>query len=169
MQGQALLLLLGLGLAAAVPATYRGHKVLRMVPDEEQAKRMETLGKDYDFWTDIVPGRSVDIRTSPEKYSSLVAWLAEEKLSWSVMIEDVSVLMEEELVPANKTRLSSEHSMDWTSYHELADIYGWFDYLVETYDFCEQEVIGQSYEGQDMIVMKVCFHHPRSLFSTCPC
>jgi murein tripeptide amidase MpaA len=46
--------------------------------------------------------------------------------------------------------------MDWTSYHPLADIYGWFDYLEETYDFCEQETIGQSYEGQDMIVMKVC-------------
>ena len=47
--------------------------------------------------------------------------------------------------------------MDWTSYHALEDIYGWFDYLETTYDFCEKENIGQTFEGQDMIVMKVIF------------
>ena len=30
-----------------------------------------------------------------------------------------------------------------------------FDYLDSTFDFCEKEVIGQTHEGQDMIVMKV--------------
>ena len=45
--------------------------------------------------------------------------------------------------------------MDWTEYHALEDIYGWFDYLETTYDFCEKENIGQTFEGQDMIVMKV--------------
>ena len=35
-----------------------------------------------------------------------------------------------------------------------------FDYLDSTFDFCEKEVIGQTHEGQDMIVMKV-------LASTC--
>merc|ERR1712004_569898 len=29
-------------------------------------------------------------------------------------------------------------------------------YLEQTFDFCEKELIGQSHEGQDMIVMKVC-------------
>merc|ERR1711981_1001455 len=29
-------------------------------------------------------------------------------------------------------------------------------YLDQTFDFCEKEVIGQTHEGQDMIVMKVC-------------
>ena len=62
--------------------------------------------------------------------------------------------------------------MDWTSYHGLEDIYDWldvylifphflsafcsrFDYLDRTFEFCEKEVIGQTHEGQDMIVMKV--------------
>ena len=66
----------------------------------------------------------------------------------------------------------SAHSMDWTSYHGLEDIYDWldvflifphfwsafcsrFDYLDRTFEFCEKEVIGQTHEGQDMIVMKV--------------
>ena len=48
-----------------------------------------------------------------------------------------------------------KHSMDWTDYHLLEDIYGWFDYLETTYDFCQTENIGQTYEGQQMIVMKV--------------
>ena len=46
--------------------------------------------------------------------------------------------------------------MDWTSYHSIEDIYGWFDYLEETCDFCQKETIGQTYEGRDMVVMKVC-------------
>merc|ERR1712142_275113 len=48
------------------------------------------------------------------------------------------------------------HSMDWTSYHPLDEMYGWFDYLETTYDFIETESIGKSYEGQEMIVLKVC-------------
>ena len=34
-----------------------------------------------------------------------------------------------------------------------------FDYLEQTFDFCEKELIGQSHEGQDMIVMKVKAHY----------
>ena len=45
--------------------------------------------------------------------------------------------------------------MDWTSFHPLEKIYGWFDYLEATYDFCESEIIGQTFEGRIMKVMKV--------------
>ena len=42
-----------------------------------------------------------------------------------------------------------------SQYHPLEEIYGWFDYLESTYDFCETEIIGETYEGRQMIVMKV--------------
>ena len=45
--------------------------------------------------------------------------------------------------------------MDWVEYHSLEDIYEWFDYLETKYEFCEQEIIGVSYEGREMRVMKV--------------
>ena len=31
--------------------------------------------------------------------------------------------------------------------------------MEQTFDFCEKELIGQSHEGQDMIVMKVKAHY----------
>ena len=96
----------------------------------------------------------MDIRASPATEAQLVSWLEQQGLDWTVMIQDVGVLMQQELVAAGP-KLSTKHNMDWLSYHPLEDIYGWFDYLEETYDFCEKEIIGQSYEGQDMIVMKV--------------
>ena len=169
------LILLVAAAAANAGLSYDGHKVVRAkVEDEAQASALHQLSEIgiYDFWTEVskiilgmfqcyrmlyfqaVPGRSVDIRTSPEETEQLGVWLEQHGITWSVMIEDVGVLMEAEKASSGK-RSDSAHSMDWTSYHALEDIYGWFDYLDQTFDFCEKEVIGQTHEGQDMIVMKV--------------
>merc|ERR1719384_318007 len=74
------------------------------------------------------------------------------------MVADVETLIQLEKIPAgnSSSRTSSLHSMDWTSYHPIEEIYEWFNYLETTFDFCETEIIGQTFEGQDMIVMKVC-------------
>ena len=45
-----------------------------------------------------VPGRSVDIRTSPEQSEELGVWLEQRGITWNVMIEDIGVLMEAEKV-----------------------------------------------------------------------
>ena len=45
-----------------------------------------------------VPGRSVDIRTSPEQSEELGVWLEKQGITWSVMIEDVGFLVEAEKV-----------------------------------------------------------------------
>ena len=54
--------------------------------------------------TQAVPGRSVDIRTSPELLEELGDWLEQRGIAWNVMIEDVGVLME-----AEKVVLRSSH------------------------------------------------------------
>ena len=46
--------------------------------------------------------------------------------------------------------------MDWTDYHPLEDMYSYWDYLEATYEWISTETIGQSYEGTDMRVLKVC-------------
>ena len=73
------------------------------------------------------------------------------------MISDVQSLIDLEKIHSDSGKSNDEvgHSMDWTSYHPLEEIYGWFDYLETTYEFCESEIIGQSFEGRDMRVMKV--------------
>ena len=45
-----------------------------------------------------IPGRSVDIRTSPELAEELGAWLEQHSIAWTVMIEDVGVLIQAEKV-----------------------------------------------------------------------
>ena len=73
------------------------------------------------------------------------------------MISDVQSLIDLEKIPSDNGKVNDivGHSMDWTSYHPLEEIYGWFDYLETTYEFCESEIIGQTFEGRDMRVMKV--------------
>ena len=73
------------------------------------------------------------------------------------MISDVQSLMELEKIPSSSSPSNREktgHNMDWTQYHPIEEMYGWFDYLETTYDFCETENIGETFEGQQMIVMK---------------
>ena len=128
------------------------------VKDENDAEKLSSLEKEhnFDFWSDIRIGKHVDVMTSPESRQLLESWLLANNLDWSVMISDVAALMrleQEQAGAGADTRLG--HNMDWTSYHPLEEIYGWFDWLTETYDFLEVENIGESFEGQQMIVMKV--------------
>ena len=46
--------------------------------------------------------------------------------------------------------------MDWEDFHTMEDMYTYLAYLEQTYDFVTVESIGESYEGQDMRVAKVC-------------
>jgi hypothetical protein len=50
-------------------------------------------------------------------------------------------------------RKRTGHSMDWTSYHPVADMQDFMAYLADTYsDFVSVVSIGKSYEGNDMQV-----------------
>ena len=111
----------------------------------------------YDFWTEIRVGHHVDILSSPDSLGSLQSFLTDHNLDWAVMISDVQSLIDLEKIPSDNGKVNDivGHSMDWTSYHPLEEIYGWFDYLETTYEFCESEIIGQTFEGRDMRVMKV--------------
>merc|ERR1719411_1441861 len=46
--------------------------------------------------------------------------------------------------------------MDWEDYHDTETIYAWLDELKATYDWITIETIGQSYEGRDQRVAKIC-------------
>merc|ERR1712024_193917 len=94
-----LLLLVAAAASANAGLSYNGHKGLRAkVENKVQASALHQLSEIgvYDFWTEAVPGRSVDIRTSPEQTEQLGVWLEQHGITWSIMIEDVGVLMEAE-------------------------------------------------------------------------
>ena len=135
-------------------------KVLRVkISDEKDENYVIKLENEnlYDFWSITKAQNHVDIMASPEMVDNLESRLNELSLNWTVMIPDVQALIEIEKIPSEVThgQQSRAHRMDWVEYHSLEDIYEWFDYIETKYEFCEQEIIGESYEGREMRVMKV--------------
>eukprot|EP00091_Calanus_sinicus_P004031 TRINITY_DN14227_c0_g1_i2.p1 TRINITY_DN14227_c0_g1~~TRINITY_DN14227_c0_g1_i2.p1 ORF type:complete len:414 (+),score=103.00 TRINITY_DN14227_c0_g1_i2:90-1331(+) len=142
--------------ACAAQVDYSGHKVFRAdVRTSEQADFLVEIRERFDFWTEVGVGRSVDIRCAPAQADELNNLLSRQGIQFSVLVEDVQKLAE--LVPMKKGSMSkSGHSMDWTDYHPIEDIHSYLDYLETTFDFVTTESIGQSHDGSDMRIAKVC-------------
>jgi len=140
-------------------ASYKGFQVFRTHPttDAEIAQlRLMENRPFYDFWTEIVKGRSVDIMVPPQFVHQMETDLHLVEMSYDIMIPDVDELVQLEKVPTKKGAVSADHAMTWDDYHPLEDMYSFLDYLEATYDFVSTEVIGQSGEGRDMRVVSVC-------------
>jgi len=140
--------------------TYEGYKVLRVkVVDREAAARLHQIGDDLgEFWSDL-PERHADIMISPDNLETVSENLVKEGFEFSTLIENVADLMRLERIAHEdeRTVLNADHPMTWTSYHSTTDINAYLSYLATTYpDLVALEVIGKSYEGADMTVVKIC-------------
>lgn len=139
---------------------YDDFKVFRVtIADDAAANVINSLEDDYvDVWAEPRVGRHSDIMVSPIDASFVEEKLKANNMDYSVMVENVQALMDAELIPMEGvTKVSSGHPMDWTSYHPQEDMEAYMDYLVQTYpDLVSTEVIGQSYEGRDMRILKIC-------------
>jgi len=139
---------------------YAGDQVWRL--EVETTSQMEALANleathRLDFWTEIRYGH-VDLRVSLEKRALVAQVLADNGISHAVFIADLQARVEESrhwLAKSNRSKTG--HSMDWTSYHPVADMQDFMAYLAETYsDFVSVVSIGKSYEGNDMQVLQIC-------------
>merc|ERR1712227_967066 len=156
---KSLIIFIGAFIAVNAWETFNEHKVLRaQVETREQADALVAIRESYDFWTEIGIGRNVDIMASPEQLPALTKSLDMASIKHDVMIYDVQKLIElTKMKPVSEEqRIEQGHSMDWTEYHPIEDIHSYLTYLETTYDFVTLETIGQSYEGSDMIIAKVC-------------
>jgi len=136
---------------------YSGHLLVRTSPQTtEQAEALQKLQEaGLDLWTEPMLGRPVDLRVPPSKVQEVHRVLEQAGLQTSVISSDIQQLIES--APMVKgTKGKSGHSMDWTAYHPIEDMHSYLDYLEQTYDFVSTVVIGQSYEGSDMRILKVC-------------
>ena len=138
-------------------------KVLRVnVKNERDADLLLYLREKesvYDFWSEI---RSyTEIMTSQEHLDRLTSWLKKHNMTWSVMISNVQERIDREKIESQVNSTSLEASflsyyMDWNSYQSEATILGWLKTILEPFrDFCKTEVIGQTFEGRNMTIMKV--------------
>ena len=113
--------------------------------------------EEYSFWNDIGMGHDVDIMVLSDQEENLNSELDEKGIKHNRMIADVGELMRLEEIPSSPMGKSSPaHPMTWNAYHSMEDMYAYFDFLEATYDFVSIETIGQSFEGRDMRVAKVC-------------
>lgn len=135
---------------------YSGHMVIRTSPrTSEDVSALNSLRESgLDFWTEPAPGRPLDIRLAPHQIEDTMAFLKDSGLQTSLINSNIQELIE--AAPMVKGTLKSGHSMDWENYHPIEDMYSYWDYLEETYDFVSTESVGKSFEGEDMRLIKVC-------------
>jgi len=140
---------------------FAGFKVYRTQPREKYQtdflNELRSSSKFFDFWTEVRQGRYVDIMSPPGMGFMLETELKEQSIHFEIMIEDVQQLVDLEKIPsAPASERDPRHSMTWTEYHTLDDMYTYLDYLEQNFDFVSTEIVGQSGEGRDIRVARVC-------------
>ncbi|NXL05605.1 CBPA1 Carboxypeptidase, partial [Mesembrinibis cayennensis] len=153
--------------AAFVAATcseqlFVGDQVLRITPsDEEQIALLRMLGEQAelqaDFWHHPTsPGRPTDVRVPFPSLKTVKNLLECNSISYSVMIEDVQELLDEEKkTMKSRRRVRSTNTFDFASYHTLEEIYDWMDTLVDNHSSLVSKFqIGESYENRPLYVLK---------------
>ena len=143
-----------------LPNRYDNFKVFRVaIVDDASANVINNDLEAYiDIWAEPRVGLHADIMVSPTDSSFVENKLKSRNMEYSVMVKNVQELMDAELVPAKgASKVSTGHPMDWTSYHSQDDMEAYMDYLVEQYPaLVSTEIIGKSYEGRDMRILKIC-------------
>ena len=112
-----------------------------------------------DLWTELGPGRSLDIRVAPHQAAALARLLDRAGVQRRVMIPDLGPLVAGAgMGPGVGREVAARqgHSMDWTQYHPIEDMHSYLAFLQHTYHFVCLESIGRSYEGQETVIAKVC-------------
>ncbi|NXC42777.1 CBPA1 Carboxypeptidase, partial [Penelope pileata] len=140
-----------------------GDQVLRVTAtDEEQIALLRELGErvelQVDFWRDPTkPGRPADLRVPFPSLQAVKIFLESHGISYSIMIEDVQQLLDEEkeTMMLSRRMERSANTFSFDSYHTLDEIYSWMDTLVADHPNLVSKIqIGESYEKRPLYVLK---------------
>ncbi|XP_071590335.1 carboxypeptidase A1-like [Heliangelus exortis] len=161
---RSLVLLAALVAVAAGTETFVGHQVLRIVPTTaEELQKVQELQDleelQLDFW--LSPhglGLPVDVRVPFPSLQPLKAHLEANGVSYSIMIEDVQELLDDEQLEMLRTHRGlplSTDSFNYAAYHSLDEIYAFMDLLVaENPELVSKIEIGRSTENRPLYVLK---------------
>ncbi|NXN60761.1 CBPA1 Carboxypeptidase, partial [Rynchops niger] len=158
-----LLVFAALVAAAGSEQLFVGDQVLRITArDEEQIALLRVLGEraemQVDFWRDPTrPHHPADLRVPFASLQAVKFFLESHSISYSIMIEDVQELLDEEKKNMTKSRRTerSTSTFDFASYHTIEEIYDWMDVLVDDHPNLISKIeIGRSYENRSLYVMK---------------
>ncbi|XP_071406225.1 carboxypeptidase A1-like [Pithys albifrons albifrons] len=158
------MLLAALVAVATCTETFVGQQVLRVVPTshEELQELRELQGLEHlqlDFW--LAPrglGDPVDIRVPFPSLQPVKAHLEARGVSYSIMIEDVQALLDEEqreMLRSSRRLPLSTTTFNYEAYHTLDEIYAFMDMLVaENPTLVSKLEIGRSTENRPLYVLK---------------
>uniref|UniRef100_A0AAT9KIP0 Carboxypeptidase A1 n=1 Tax=Amphiprion clarkii TaxID=80970 RepID=A0AAT9KIP0_AMPCL len=156
-------LLLVLVAAAKAERVFIGDQVIRVdVQSEEQIQLLQALETaqewELDYWLHPVSTElPVDIRVPRSSLSSVKDYLQAHSIPFSVMIDNLQALLDEEKaeMEVNRMRERSTRSFNFGAYHTLDTIYSWMDTLVAEHpNLITKQEIGRSYENRPMYVLK---------------
>ncbi|XP_060891974.1 carboxypeptidase A5 [Labrus mixtus] len=160
-----LLALTALFVAVLGKDTFEGHQVLRIAAkDEAQLALIKDLEEmiefNLDMWRGVTDVASpVDIRVPFESLQSVKVYLESQEIDYSVMIKDLQAMLDEEKEEmesaARVAQPRNTDRFDYSRYHTIDEIYNFQEMLVaENPNFVSKIVIGQSYEGRPLNVLK---------------
>ncbi|XP_010209771.1 PREDICTED: carboxypeptidase A1-like [Tinamus guttatus] len=158
-----LLLVLAIAAAACGEEQFVGDQVLRATAgNEAQLALLHSLGEQeelqVDFWRGPTkPGHPADLRVPFRNLQAVKSLLESNNIPYSVMIEDVQELVNEEkrtMRLSRKLRRSTD-TFDFSSYHTIEEIYDWMEELTVKYpNLVTRLQIGESYEKRPLYVLK---------------
>ncbi|EFN61709.1 Carboxypeptidase B [Camponotus floridanus] len=141
---------------------YKGDQVWRIHKDnssvDELVERYDEYGS-YSIWSNNAS--AADIFVKNNMVENIESLFKSYGVKYQILIDDVEQAIKEEnppLSPEAQEELEGRkgHRMEWTTYHQLADIYGYLDFLAETYpDLCSVQTIGHSIEGRPLKVLRI--------------
>ncbi|KAM4748925.1 carboxypeptidase A1-like [Rhinophrynus dorsalis] len=140
-----------------------GDQVLRVKPqDYAQLRVLKQLEYkahlQIDFWLPVVKTKvSVDIRVPFSSLKEVKNALALKNISYSITIDDVQALVDQEKQEMKASRLykTGIDRFSYSTYHTLDEIYIWADRLTKMYPGLIRKIhIGQSYEGRPIYALK---------------
>nr|XP_020449170.1 carboxypeptidase A2-like [Monopterus albus] len=155
-------LLLVLVAAATAEKLFVGDQVIRVNVELEEdiqlLQALETLEWKLDFWLHPVSTElPVDIRVPRSSLSAVKRYLHDHNISFSVIIDDLQELLDEEKAEMEKNQMKerSTRSFNFGAYHAIETIYSWMDTLVAQHpNLVTKQEIGRSYENRPMYVLK---------------
>ncbi|XP_068132139.1 carboxypeptidase A1-like [Hyperolius riggenbachi] len=140
-----------------------GDQVLRVrAKDDTQLdllRQLEAMNHlQIDFWRSPVRSQlPVDMRVPFNILQQVKVLLESSNIEYSIMIEDVQDLLDQEQKEIKESKLQerSSETFSYSTYHTLDEIYSWIDSLEMEYPKLVSKIdLGQSYEGRPIYVLK---------------
>lgn len=144
------------------PVTFKGHKVIRVVPETtEELNWLRSFLKDVtdiDVWKR--PGKlgsAVDVRLPPLYYDDVISKFEEAGLRPEVLINDIQPLIDQQMAGNQRLKFRPKiAAFDYTKYHTLDEIHDWMENITKVYSTRASLFhVTNSYEGRPLTGIKI--------------